>query len=164
MKLFGGGKSRLFPSICCKCKLFSHEFQSGKAFLRCPKLETGFLALPLRPQAIVVFGVHLGAIRKQELCSLHLAAPRRPVERRPTSGAFPGPCAAVASGGRQLKRPRPQRRPMWAAELCTHSNDKRAMNVLDSTSSNMFNAKYTHKQSQTQRKSFAACCLQHCLQ
>ena len=79
-----------FSYIGCKCKLFSHEFQSGKAFLRCPKLETGFLALPLRPQAIVVFGVHRGSIRKQELCSLDLALARHPVQQRPTSGAFPG--------------------------------------------------------------------------
>ena len=91
-----------------------------KTLLRCPKLETRFLALPLRPRATAVRGVHRGAFRKQELCDLALAqgCRRRPVERRLASGAFPGPPAAVASGGQQLKRPRPRRRPtLWAAEL-----------------------------------------------
>ena len=55
----------------------------------------------------------------------------------------PGPPGAVASGGRRLKRPRPRRR-----RKLSRSNDKRTMNVLDSTSSNMFNAKKYRKHTQ----------------
>ena len=44
----------------------------------------------LRPRATVVGGVHLGAIREQDLRSRDFAVGRRPEQRRPTSGAFPG--------------------------------------------------------------------------
>ena len=48
-------------------------------------------------RAIVVRGVHRGALREQELCSLDRAAPHCPVEGCFASAAFPGPSAAVAS-------------------------------------------------------------------
>jgi len=52
-----------------------------------------FLALlaALRPRAIVPLGVQRGTFRQQELCSRDHAVDRRQVERRLTSGAFPGP-------------------------------------------------------------------------
>ena len=60
----------------------------------------------LRPQAIVVLGVHRDAFRKQKLCSLDAAVFRCQVKRRFASGAFPGPSAAVASGATNAQRPR----------------------------------------------------------
>ena len=105
-----------------------------KTFLRCPKLETGFLALPLRPRATVVRGIQRGAFREQELRSLHLALARRQVERHSASAAFPGLSAAVASADDGWRGRGPVGTKVvdsWAL----YPFNKRTMNVLDWTSS-----------------------------
>ena len=89
---FWGEKPQLFPRISIP-----------KTLLRCPKSETGFLALPLRPRAIVAPGVHRGSFRQQELCSLDLALARGHVERRLASGGFPGAVGRCGFGGRRRR-------------------------------------------------------------
>ena len=117
-----GWKLTTLHSICWKCKHVSQDFKPEKLFEVLQVRESGFLALlpALRPRAIVVLGFHRSAFRKQELCSLDVAVAvaRRVVQRRFTSGAFPGPSAAVASGGRRPRgRRRGRWRMFWAAEL-----------------------------------------------
>jgi len=92
-------------------------------------LEAGFLALPLRPRAIVVLGVERGPFAQQELCSLDLAPVRRQVERRLASGSW-------------AKAPLPGDDGESSGQLSsTDATDKGTMNVLDPTSSNLFKAK-----------------------
>ena len=85
-------KLTTLSNICWKCRHVFLKFQSRKTLLRCPKLETGFLALlpALRPRAIIVLGMLPGTFWEQKLCSLDVAVARRIVERRVTSGGFPG--------------------------------------------------------------------------
>ena len=80
-----------------------------------------------RPRAIAVLGVHRGAFRQQELCSLDFAHARGPVERRPTSGAFPGPvgrCGFTWDDGEEADAD--ERSGQLSS---TRSTDKRTMNV-----------------------------------
>ena len=116
------------------------EFQ-GKIILKCPKFETRWLAHASRIEApaIVLLGVHHGAFRQKELCSVDVAIFRRVLQRHGASGAFPrkpvGHCGLPADHGAEADVPR-GRRTLWAAELYARSTDKRTMNVLDSTPSN----------------------------
>ena len=124
-------KSHLSQTFAENANLFL-RISRPKNLLRCPELETRFLGPAShhwRLRAIVVLGVHRGAFREQKLCSLHAAVSRSLADRHFASGAFPGPSAAAASGGRPRGRSRGRRRTLWAAELRTRSTDKRTMKV-----------------------------------
>ena len=149
-KLFGGGKSHLSQTFA-EFKHFSQNFKARKTLRNATTCGASiFWALPLRPRAILVLGVHRGAFAQQKLRRRDAAVGRHQVQRRRTSGGFlPGPSAAVAEAAGNDER---------CGQLSsTRSTDKRTMNVLDSTSSKLFkakNAKNIHKQSQTHRTSF----------
>ena len=80
------------------------EFQ-GKIILKCPKFETRWLAHASRIEApaIVLLGVHHGAFRQKELCSVDVAIFCRVLQRHGASGAFPrkpvGHCGLPADHG-----------------------------------------------------------------
>ena len=141
-----------FAQHLLNIQTFFSEFQG----LENPRNATScgasiFWALPLRPRAIVVLGVHRSAFAQQKLRRRDVAVARRVVQRRLASGGFfRGPSAAVADAAGNDER-------CGQLTSTTRSTDKRGMNLLDSTSSKLFkakNAKIIHKQSQTHRTSF----------
>ena len=101
-----------FAQRLLKIQTFFSEFQGAEALRNAPNCGASiFWALPLRPRAIVVLGVHRGAFAQQKLCRRDVAVVRRPMQRCVASGSFsPG---AVDRCGRS----RGKRRTLWAAEL-----------------------------------------------
>ena len=103
----------------------------------------------LRPRANDVRGIHRGAFGDQKLCSRDVAVGRRHVQRRLASGSF----SPEARRGRCGLPPKTTERPMPCGRTTevvgilssTSVQPIGTMNVLDSTSSNLFKTKSIHK-------------------
>ena len=123
-----------------KCMNFKPEKPSEVPQVR----ETGLLALlpiTLRPRAIVPLGVHRGAFGEQKLRSRDAAVGCRPVQRRRTSGGFPGAVGREAEAAETTKVVR------MLSSVPVQPTNERWM-FLDSTSSNLFKTKNNHKHTQ----------------
>ena len=150
--------------ICWKCKTFSHEFQSRKTFWGAPSWRRDFWpCLPLwGPGPSFPLASTAAPFESRNSAAADVAVERCQVQRRLASGAFPGPSAAVASGGRQ-------RRDRGAAETTKVVGMLSSIPVQPTKDDecfgpNIFETVQSRKLSQTHRTSFKAFKIQHDLQ
>ena len=100
--MFRAGNSRFCTTFAENSNIFLRISRLGKPSEMPPNCGASiFWALPLRPRAILVLGVHRGAFAQQKLRRRDVAGGRRPVQRRRTSGGF-------FSGGRRPLWPKPR--------------------------------------------------------